>query len=122
MAFLGVIHSAAYSGLETYILGKRDYDRLDKVILGFAKVVLRGVATRRGDGEREQVRTPKAWMLRKRLHLGDERTELLGRRIRYWQNLALHPEASARVTAAQFGHFSALQERPVFLEDDWIHP
>eukprot|EP00959_Pyramimonas_sp_CCMP1952_P203038 4246054-Pyramimonas_sp.AAC.1 len=46
MAFLGVLQSAACAGLETYLLAKRDYAKLDAVLLGFAKVALRGVARR----------------------------------------------------------------------------
>ncbi|CAK0875555.1 unnamed protein product [Prorocentrum cordatum] len=71
MAFLRVLHSAAYSGLETNILGKKDYNR--------------------------------------RLRIANARTELLVRRIRYRQNLARYPEASAQAVAALFGHFPALQ-------------
>eukprot|EP00959_Pyramimonas_sp_CCMP1952_P452027 9464279-Pyramimonas_sp.AAC.1 len=41
MAFKGIILSAAYSGLESYLPRKLGFRRLDAVILGFARVVLR---------------------------------------------------------------------------------
>eukprot|EP00959_Pyramimonas_sp_CCMP1952_P253103 5287340-Pyramimonas_sp.AAC.1 len=41
MAFSGLIVSAAYSGLETYLPGKLDLKRLDAVVFNFARVALR---------------------------------------------------------------------------------
>ncbi|CAK0820287.1 unnamed protein product, partial [Prorocentrum cordatum] len=95
MAFLGVLQSAACAGLETYLLAKRDYVKLDTVLLGFAKV-------------------------HKRLRIADARTELLVRRLRYWQQLAKYPESSVQAVAALLGIFEALQGAPVFTESGWI--
>ncbi|CAK0860926.1 unnamed protein product, partial [Prorocentrum cordatum] len=120
MAFLGVLQSAAYAGLGTSLLAKRDYAKLDAVLLGFAKVALRGVARSRDADGVEQIRVPHAWQVHKRLRIADARTELLVRRLRYWQQLAKYPESSVQAVAALLGNFEALQEAPVFTESGWI--
>eukprot|EP00959_Pyramimonas_sp_CCMP1952_P370592 7761679-Pyramimonas_sp.AAC.1 len=81
LAFRGTIVSAAFSGLETYLPGKLDLRRLDAVVLGFARVVLRDrrpeLVPGAPEGTKPRYKSLSEDEVLKKLRMTDARAELL---------------------------------------------
>ncbi|CAK0822016.1 unnamed protein product [Prorocentrum cordatum] len=121
LAFKGTILAAAYSGLESYLPSKLDLRKLDSVVLGFARVVLRD---RRPEFEQgappgscPKYRSLSEAQVLRQLRITDSRAELLVRRLRQWQRFARYPEDSAQPLTVLFGSLDGLGEEPTFRED-----
>eukprot|EP00959_Pyramimonas_sp_CCMP1952_P271885 5684839-Pyramimonas_sp.AAC.1 len=126
MAFKGIILSAAYSGLETYLLSKQDCRRLDAVVLGLARAVLRDrkpeIIEGAPDGARLKYRSLSESTLLTKMRITNTRAELLVRRLRQWQRFVEFPQDSRQPLVALFGTLEGLEEVDTFLEDGTVSP
>ena len=96
------IQNSALSGLEAYTLSLRQCAVLDSAIVRICRIALRGKAVKRNDANQVVSGLSNLEVLRY-WRLGTVHTELTIRRVKWLQQMALHPQEHRLVFAAIFG-------------------
>ena len=115
MVFRTLVFEAAVGGLVPFVLGKSDYDAIDTFLVAKGRKLMHGGACRKtklpdGNTKYQAVPNSAIW---KFLGLAGARTELMVRRLQWWQRLVRHSDLHSSLFAVLFGQFGFEQNGPL---------
>ena len=106
LVFKGLVYSTLLSGLEALCLSKSQLERLDTYVLRRGRQLMHGTACQKfaSDGQITYKALPalSVWRF---LQMVPAHIELRLRRLRFWQNVALHSELHAVLLGCLFSQF-----------------
>ena len=105
--FLGMVYEVLFSGLEALFLSAVHIQRLDRVVLGYGRRLMRGkgcVQTQTETGETKYKQLPNLEVFRS-LGVAPAQIELRIRRLKFLQMLAKDPLQRVQILTAIFGVF-----------------
>ena len=106
LVFKGLVYSTLLSGLEALCLSKSQLERLDTYVLRRGRQLMHGTACQKfaSDGQITYQALPalSVWRF---LQMVPAHIELRLRRLRFWQNVALHSELHAVLLGCLFSQF-----------------
>ncbi|CAE7451344.1 unnamed protein product [Symbiodinium microadriaticum] len=103
--FLGMVYEVLLAGVDALVLGRRHYDKLDRIVTAYGRRLMRGTACEKTEDEHGQIHyrsVPNSAVFRY-LGIASSRVELRIRRLKFLQRLARDPCKHHQVITAIFG-------------------
>ena len=116
--FQSMVHTSLLSGLECFVLQKGDYEKLDRVLLKFARKLMCACIKSTDDNGVLQYKAVPNKHVYRYVRLVPSKDELLVRRLRWYQQLARRPDLRTIWFACLFGSFEF--EQMLTLQHDGI--
>ena len=103
--FLGMVYEVLLAGLDALVLGRRQYDQLDRIITAYGRRLMRGTACEKAEDEQGQIhyRSVLNSAVFRFLGIASSRIELRIRRLKFLQRQARDPRKHHQVITAIFG-------------------
>ena len=103
--FLGMVYEVLLAGVDALVLGRRHYDKLDRIVTAYGRRLMRGTACEKTEDEHGQIhyRSVSNSAVFRYLGIASSRVELRIRRLKFLQRLARDPCKHHQVITAIFG-------------------